>query len=294
MKVLSLNSEYNGVGYWRNFEPARFLNMHSKNISVTYFPQAHYNDKTLDEWERLAKSHDLIIVSRVSDQESLTTILVAREISKTPIVMECDDDWLHVDKHNIAYKHWYPGSDCYKAAEAQCKWVDMFQVSTFPLKQAFYQFGKPTWISPNLIDIFKMSRVAEESFKKKKQNKNIRIGWAGSATHYGDFINSGILEALEVIAVKYPDVEFVFRGMKTDFFMEQKVEGKKDGRIIKYCFTDPKRIDSQNGGSFWDWPQLIADMNLDIVIVPLDDTKFNKAKSNCRYLEFSSVKIAGV
>lgn len=298
-KVLFLNSEYNGVAYWRVFEPARFLNMHYKDIAVTYFPHKSYTYKLRQEFEQLAKIHDLIVASRISDQEALAVFLTIREISGKPIIMECDDDWRHVDKENFAYKEWHKESYNFKYAEKQSASADGYQLSTFPLKQNFYKFGgnKPAWISPNLIDIDKMDGCFHNALQKRKQRKNIRIGWAGGGNHYGDFLNSGVLEALEVIAVKYPDTEFLFKGMVTDFFTEDKTIFKDNpgkSRIIKPAFTDPKRITTEIGCEFWDWPQAIADMDLDIVIVPLNDTKFNKSKSNCRYLEFSSIKVPGV
>lgn len=297
MKVLYLNSEYNGCAYWRMFEPARFLNMHSKDISVTYFPNENYAYKTLKEWERLALSHDLIVCARVSEPESLQTMLFVREVAQSPIVVELDDDWQTVEKENISYHFWHKGSDSCKIADSQMQWADIMHVSTFPLKRAMLKYKKPTYISPNLIDYDKWQICKELASEELKKRDHVRIGWAGGANHYGDWLHSEILEALEVIAVKYPTVEFVFRGMNADFFKKQasgqEVEGGRI-KIVKGCFTDLSRIDLKNGVGFWEWPKLVAEMDLDIVIVPLNDSVFNKSKSNCRYLEFSSLGIAGV
>lgn len=297
MKVLYLNSEYNGCAYWRMFEPARFLNMHSKDISVTYFPNESYSYKTLGEWEKLALSHDMIVCARVSEPESLQTMMFVREVSQKPIILELDDDWQTVEKENISYKFWHKNSDACKIADTQMKAGDIMNVSTFPLKRAMMKYGKKTYISPNLIDFDKWQICNELSLKERKPRSHVRIGWAGGANHYGDFLHSEILEALEVLAVKYPTLEFVFRGMNADFFMKKESGYEVEGgriKIIKACFTDLKRIDIKNGVNFWKWPQLVSDMDIDIVIVPLNDSVFNKSKSNCRFLEFSSLGIAGV
>lgn len=296
MKILFLNAEYNGCAYWRMFEPARFLNMNYRDVSVTFFPNDVYHYKPLSEWEQLAKSHDIIVFSRVSNPQAFQTMLVVREISQRPVVVEMDDDWSCVDPNNIAYKDWHPGSIPCQIADAQMKSSDLFQVSTMPLKRAMgYKYGKKSWIAPNLIDVDKMAGILSEASKKRKTRDEIRIGWAGSATHYGDFMS--FLPAMEIIANKYPKVKFVFRGMQADYFVCEKdsievVDGKQ--KITRKCPIDVSRVEYAHGSGFWEWPKLLAEMDIDIVIVPLEETKFNKSKSNCRYLEFSSLKIPGV
>lgn len=281
MKILFLNSEYNGVAYWRMFEPARWMNMSYKDIHVTYFPHDERLDfhKPLSEWERLAKSHDLIVSGRVSEPQSITTMLFMREVAQKPIVMEMDDDWSCVEKTNLAYKDWHPNSVAVKMAKAQVEYADLLQVSTHPLKQSMgYRFGKETFIQPNLIDIEKWA-VAKHNAKKEKRD-HLRIGWAGSATHYGDFLE--ILPALKEIGKKYQNAQFVFCGMRADYFVGDN------------SFIDKDRIEYNDGCQFWGWHNKVASLDLDIVIVPVADNKFNKSKSNCRYLEFSSIGVPGV
>jgi glycosyltransferase involved in cell wall biosynthesis len=296
LKILMLNAEYNGCAYWRMFEPARFLNMCYRDAAVTYFPHDAFLSKLTSEWERLAMSHDLIVFGRVSTPEALQTMGVVREFARKPVVVELDDNWATVDSKNLAYQDWYPGSLAYRCANAQMNDADFLQVSTFPLKRAMaYKYGKRCWISPNLIDFEKMDNAYQEARKVRKHHDQIRIGWAGSATHYGDFIT--FLDTMKIIADKYPKVTFVFRGMKADFFSEQK-DGycfKKDKiQVIKGCPIDLSRIEYHDGGEFWTWPKMLAEMDLDIVVVPLADNAFNKSKSNCRYLEFSSLRVPGV
>lgn len=298
MKILFLHAEYNGVAYWRMFEPARWLNMAYKDVSVTYFPcdEGLEFAKPLSEWEELAKAHDLIVFGRVSDEQSLTTMLYMREVSKKPIVMEMDDDWSKVDKKNLAYRDWHPNSIGVKMADAQTKAADMLQVSTHPLKQAMgYRYSKKTWIAPNLVDIRRWDIVQVLRDKIKPKRDEIRIGWAGSATHYGDFLP--ILPAIKEIGAKYPKVKFVICGMKADYFFnkEKKIIGKGNnlGTMLA-CPVDPERFELHDGVNFWKWPQKVAELDLDIVIAPLEDSIFNKAKSNARYLEFSSLGVPGV
>lgn len=298
MKILFLHAEYNGVSYWRMFEPARWLNMSYRDVSVTYFPtdEQHEFAKPLSEWEKLAKAHDLIVFGRVSQKLSLDTMLFIREVSKIPIVMEMDDDWSRVDKKNLAYRDWHPNSEGVKMAEAQTKFADILQLSTHPLKQAMgYKYGKPSWIAPNLIDIYRWEIAKHEREKVKKKTDEIRIGWAGSATHYGDFLN--VLPAIKEIANKYPKVRFVICGMRADYFINKNpgvVRNENGIASTLACPIDPERFELHDGSSFWKWHEKVASLDLDIVMVPLEDSKFNKAKSNARYLEMSSLSLPGV
>ena len=293
-----MHSEYNGCAFWRMFEPARFLNTMYNDVSVTFFPNEAYNEKSLTEWENIAKSHDLLVMGRVSEQQSLQTFLVVREISKKAIVTELDDDWKCVEKENISYKHWEKDSEAYNVARQQMEHTDIVQCSTLPLMRSMSEFKKKTFVSPNLIDIDKCD-ILSSRFKDRK-DKMVRVGWAGGANHYGDFLHSGILDALKIIADKYKNVKFVFKGMNADFFMEKDggvrvaKDNSKKMQIVEKAFTDLDRIELSNGCGFFDWQKAVSELDLDIVLVPLKDSKFNKSKSNCRYLEFAGLKIPGI
>ena len=296
-----MNTEYNGVAYWRMFEPARWLNMSFKDVSVTYFPNEDLigHAKPVEEWELMAKTHDLIVTARVADEQALTTLLVMREIAQKPIIMEMDDDWSSVSPKNVAYKDWQPGSQAYRLAEEQTRLADIFQLSTHPLKKAMgYKYPKPTWISPNLVDVRKFEIAKLEFEKEKKERSEIRVGWAGGANHYGDFLE--VLPALKEIQDKYKNVRLVFCGMRADYFTEQNggwVSSPEGGKNITYMKKSPldlSRVEVHDGVNFWKWPSKLASLDLDIVIVPLEDIKFNYAKSNARYLEFSALGVPGV
>lgn len=298
LKVLFINSEWNGVAYWRMWEPARFLNKR-KDIKVTYWTKEQDMIKPAYDWEDLARSHDIIVSGRTSDPESLATLLTIREISQIPIIMEMDDNWWDVDPNSPSYFHWRPGGEAQATARAQCERSDYFQLSTFPLKrQMCGEFGKydRSYINPNLIDFDLWDRKRKQYNVKAPKGK-IRIGWGGSCTHYSDF--KLILPVLARIMEKYPNVEFYDRGMKADFFVYKK-EVREFDKLVGRIVTRQKsplpleRVKVLNGCNFMRWPDAIARMGIDIAIVPLVDSKFNAAKSNCRYLEFSALGIPGV
>lgn len=298
MKILFINSEYNGVAYWRMWEPARFLNKRN-DIQVTYWTQEKDMLKKSSEWEALARSHDVIVCARVSNPDSLAIMLVIREISQKPIVMEMDDNWWNVDPNSPAFFHWSPGGEAYATAHAQCDKADFFQLSTYPLKQQMCSiFGgwDKSFIAPNLIDFDKWQE-AKKKYSMTTPKGKIRIGWGGSATHYSDFKH--ILPALVNIMNKYPQVELMIRGLRADFLTQKdqvlEYDQFQKRKVIREKSPLPlDRVIYLNGCHFDLWPDAIARMGMDIAIVPLIDSKFNKAKSNCRYLELSSLGVPGV
>lgn len=298
LKVLFINSEWNGVAYWRMWEPARFLNKRD-DISVTYWSEEKDMIKPAAEWEDLARTHDVIVTARTSDPSSLATILTVREISQKPLVMEMDDNWWDVDPNSPSYIYWRPGSSAQGTARVQCERSDFFQFSTFPLKrQMCSEFGKhdSSYIAPNLID-FDLWQKKKRQYNVKAPEGKIRIGWGGSCTHYSDFLH--ILPALTRVMNKYQNVEFYNRGMRADFFVYAEDKQEFD-KLVNRVVTRRKsplpldRVKVLNGCNFNRWPDAIARMGIDIAIVPLVDSKFNQAKSNCRYLEFSALGIPGV
>lgn len=104
---------------------------------------------------------------------------------------------------------------------------------------------------------------------------NVRIGWTGGSTHYIDWFT--IAEPLKEIFDKYKGkLKLVLQGCKWD--------GTIKG--IPHEYHD--WID------FEGHPYKSASLNIDIAIIPLKDTLFNKSKSCIKWYEFSALGIPSV
>jgi glycosyltransferase involved in cell wall biosynthesis len=91
----------------------------------------------------------------------------------------------------------------------------------------------------------------------------LRVGWAGGASHQKDL--NILTEVVKATADKY---QWVFMG-----FMPEGVEGLVE-------FHEPVELA--------DYPRALAELNLDIAVAPLEDTKFTSGKSDLRVLEYAA------
>jgi hypothetical protein len=106
---------------------------------------------------------------------------------------------------------------------------------------------------------------------QKNNKKKIRIGWRGASGHKDDLMS--IMGALEALKKDY-NIEFVIMGPHAPEF-NFKVEK------VQWVST-------------FEYPAKLASLNLDIAIIPLIDSAYNRCKSNLGYLEFSALKIPTV
>jgi len=126
------------------------------------------------------------------------------------------------------------------------------------------EYQKPTWVVPNAVDPEEWAM-----FPAEKSDK-VKIGWYGGRFHiYADADTKAQVEdALARIYQKYPDkVEFIFMGYDPGF------EGF------------PYRVEPQVNLNYF--VQKISKIGYDIGLAPLTDTKFNRCKSNLKWLEFA-------
>jgi GT2 family glycosyltransferase len=97
---------------------------------------------------------------------------------------------------------------------------------------------------------------------KRQQGNKLRVGWAGALQHQGD------LDMIaEVVKQTASEVDWVFMGMRPE-------------SIKPYIKEFHESVDIS------DYPKVLAGLNLDLAIAPLEDNSFNEAKSNLRLLEY--------
>jgi len=144
-----------------------------------------------------------------------------------------------------------------------------------------YRENKSQDVIPNCIDfrrwnIPNKTLNSNDSCVTKTQNSNgncVTIGWIGAGNHSEDL--RIMQEVIPVIIRKYPNVKFKFVYGAPDYIrkMGKRVEcTKKWLDIFKY-------------------PEFMASQGIDIGMAPVLINRFNMAKSNLRFLEYSALKI---
>jgi glycosyltransferase involved in cell wall biosynthesis len=263
LMVVAPNS--GGVGYYRIHQPAKYLNKILGDRVIAL-------DTEVVTPELIYGWADVIVLSRVSHPEFF---MFARR-TKAATVYEIDDLVHGIPDSNLASRDW--GADGYrywwsKEILGACKAV---QCSTEELLRIY----DGDIVLPNLVDpdLFPTSAGT---------HSEVRIGWQGSATHFADV--QMFREALLEVQSKYGEtVKFIFMGWNGRYTSERTGE-KADalqGLLRKSYGWRP----IHDGQYYRD----LAGLSLDISLCPLEDTAFNRCKSNIKSLEYGVCSYAVV
>jgi len=288
MNILSLTIDRDGCSGYRVMNPFKAINSedhqtyilkHTSNENIIYnsiigshvicFRQCH--DRLFHHFyklEGLQMNKKLSVVDFDDDMFNITPFADTYIYGGLEEVMY-DGKWLWKDGQN--------GFDIEKnrknleSAVLMAKQADLITVTTEHLKKRMEEITGHNRITvlPNGIDF---THWKKWDLPKGKQ---IRIGWSGGATHYIDLYT--IKNGLKKLHKKYGDkIKFVLSGSKW--------EGTLKG--VPYEYHDWIDFEAH--------PYKQASLNLDIAIIPLADTLFNKSKSCIKWYEYSALGVPSV
>lgn len=215
---------------------------------------------------------DIIIVQRDALSKENAKIIV--DICKShniKLIYEIDDDLINIEKKHPNYMEFNEKIEAIKYLSLNS---DIVTVSSNKLKEKMLKFNS------NII-VIKNSENDMLNLQNTKKNKDmIKIGYMGTSTHKNDV---KIVEKAIENTIKY----FEKRGIKVVFEMigisNEKIKCAESINIpfkyTKYPY-------------FIRWLKKIADW--DIGIAPLENNNINQSKSEIKYLEYSSLEIAGI
>lgn len=227
---------------------------------------------TLDKAKEITH-HDLwdvdILVFQRIDFAPLLKVLRFAKRNGVKTVYEIDDNLLELPPDNPGYVH-YNRDEVRNTIIQFVKEVDFMTVSTEPLKEYFSRYNSNIIVLPNQID--------REIFchTSKNTGDRIRIGFAGTVTHQGDFLQA--IPALKRLQKEYKNrIQLVFIN-----FMPLEFRDNPDVEFIPGIDYLPK------------FAKILAGANLDIGLAPLKFNEFNRGKSDVKFLEYGIQKIAGI
>ena len=148
--------------------------------------------------------------------------------------------------------------------------VDLVTVTTKKLAEYASKFNDNVAVLPNCIDFEHWKRLP------LRKTKQLRIGWTGGVSHYEDFYS--IKEPLNRLMDKY-DFTLVTLGSNFSGILKKKHQ---------------RRVEAEAWVPFLAHPYRTAAANLDIAIIPLEDTEFNHYKSPIKWFEMSAIGIPSV
>lgn len=289
MKVGFVVTYVSGVQFYRVWQPYQAMR---KLFKKDEFVVTWYSPKQLQmhEWEwslyekenfndlyfcldALCKWADCVVWMGLHTPKALDLFVHLRAKHGKPFISEFDDYIYSIPYSHDAWNQYRPGMPLTTVSLEQVKRSDALVVSTPHLKTLYTPFCKNVHVVENSIDI---SLWRQPSLPHRRDRQGVTIGWMGGGTHNSDHLM--IKDAVHEVLEKCPNVTFnyVSGGRSPAGFDHPRIKWE----------SDFKEIDK--------YPQWIARRKFDIGIAPLEDTEFNRGKSNLRWLEYSAMGICTV
>lgn len=250
----------NGSGsqYWRLEDPFKYLRQQGIDAQVSREGIT----------QKVAEEADIYVLQSCVDKEGIALLYEYQQTKGKKIVVDADDyPWLNDDNpHLIEHKITQAPEVIQRTMEV----ADLVTTTNEYLADKLRKFAKRVDILPNYMDMDRWDLP-----KLKNTSQTVRIGWAGSYTHFDDF--QQLVEPLRRICQEFPQVQLVFVG---DLRLKELFPG-----LPVECIP---------GVSFEAWPRRLHGLRLDIGLAPLLDTEFNRCKSNIKWQEYSIAKVPGV
>lgn len=331
-KVFGFHSEITTVGMYRIWSPFKWMKKlglmdtqyvkPQKDIYCPLDPPSDTNpdlkyDANVGSIREFYEWADIIVRQKCFSTAWMALIRLTQDRYKLPLIVDNDDDLLHVHPNN-------PVSSIYKNttnpqdAARDVKSIKEDEVQSYLDKgYEVMRIGndirvgklKEEWITHYTLRMMQMANAVTVTNENLRQvylpyNKNVYIlpnyidpdrwdgvekapkdtdrvviGWFGGASHYDDL--KVISDVIPDILEKYPNVEFRWCGAFPDFWAEL-YNTKKYGDRFKY-------INWHN--DVFQWEKHFASFGFDIMLAPLVDTQFNRCKSNIKWMESAMLKI---
>lgn len=238
--------------FYRGFGPLSQLAKNINDISL-------YNITDLN-WASLAQL-DVVMVPRIYNENLLTAMDMCLNNFKK-VWTDYDDNLFCVPRSNPSFNHFHNKEAVLaKAAEK----AHVITVTTEALYKTYRTYNKNTHIIPNAYDDCMFGEMPHHTGRRRKI-----LVWRGSNTHDEDLISV----ADDIVAVanspEFSDWKILFLGYNPAYIT---------------CRIKPDRVLYKEPLDIIDYFKFMAGLNAAIMMVPLVDTGFNRAKSNIAYIE---------
>jgi glycosyltransferase involved in cell wall biosynthesis len=165
-----------------------------------------------------------------------------------------------------------------------CRVADGILVSTEYLKDRLHHFNSHIYVLPNTLDERLFSENHKRAPEGRKTGARKIIGFMGTFTHDADLMM--VLQALRKILRKQIDsIQLQLVGG----FSSQTVVHSFQGLPLDVLKLNPIDMAYPN---FIPW--MMKNLSWDVGIAPLENTIFNRCKSDIKFLDYSALGIPGI
>lgn len=280
-RFLNYYADYSGCGHWRMIWPEHILNAHSKavvqgttvmNLDPRYYIQA--------------KS---VRIQRQATKQQLEFVKHLKEISKhngMRLIYEIDDICFKEDIPDYnKYKPAFENPEIRESAQEIMAMCDEITVTCNFMRDYYKEKtgNKNITVIPNFMPKFWLGHyydLAKNMENYDKFKKKPRILYCGSGAHF-DVDNrvkqkDDFHHVNDIIRKTVDNFQWVFMGA----FPLPLIDLIKNGKIE---FAQWRRL--------YEYGQAISDLNVNMMVAPLQDNIFNRSKSDLKYIEASAFGI---
>jgi hypothetical protein len=241
----------------------------ASKISISLFdgdtPASNYSKKKID----------VFIVQRTafSSLDKAKAFFAAAQKSGVPHVVDVDDAMSLLDKDHVEYTLQYPAIE---AMEFLIKNAKQVYCSTELIRALYSKLNKQTFIVENSLD----SRIWDKD-KRQRQSPTypLRIVYMGTVTHQSDF--NMIVAALDRVYALHPD-SFTLTVIGVSDTVPHRPYVQSE------VLLPTESVYPRFATWFSNQP------HYDIGLSPLEDTPFNRAKSDIKCLDYLALGIVPV
>jgi hypothetical protein len=190
-----------------------------------------------------------------------------------PIIVDCDDDLLHVPSYNTSFNAYTGSAESRRVALFSLRLGDGVSVSTSPLVPLYDDFNYHISHLPNCVDPADWESGIVDP--RRASSSDVRIVFAGGIGRKADL--DSIRPALESVMRQRPAVRLFFMAMMPDWVAEQWALDPVNPAANRAFFISPTDITTYRRVMTWIGP--------DICIAPVVSNEFNAAKSSIKVLE---------
>ena len=229
---------------------------------------AEYFRNVIDVDLNAANGADAIVIQRNFPSQNTYASLRYLAATGIPLIYDIDDAFLDIPENHLGYTH-------YDSLRPYIKWMltqaDLITASTNYLAESLRKYtSRRIAVQPNLVDwqLF--------DAHPRRQEHICHILVAGTQSHREDWklIETPILQ---ILANQTAAVRFIFLGDVPERL-------KNNPRVESLPFES----------NYKSYAKVLQTLPVQLALIPLVDTPFNRAKSNIKWLEYSAAGIPGI
>ena len=278
-RFLNYYADYSGCGHWRMIWPEQVMNAHSKAVV--------HGTTVMNVDERYYVQAKGVRIQRQATPQQLEFVKWLRKVADKRnfrLIYEIDDICFSEDIPDYnKYKTSFEDPNIRKSAQEMMSICDEITV-TCPFMRDYYRDktgNQNVTVLPNFMPKFWLGHFANinrtmESYDKNKRKP--RILYAGSGAHFDTEqrvkFKDDFYHVNEVIRKTVDKYQWVFLGAHSLLIRDLVQSGKVEFHPWK---------------TLYNYGQGLYDLNVNMVVAPLQDNNFNKAKSDLKYIEASAL-----